>query len=237
MYASQVLQDSSVSDLAKVVESGSVDDAGGAYFGISYKYSVRRLKGSPHALSLIFDVFTAWTDLTKPALTVELEDAKQKVLEVVVLQRPIVGAGDAAHVWEIVRADLVDRSSVQTTDKPRIMRFLDWDAHGKKGTTAHMVNSASDSVLDYITSGVVGLLFFIMGIVALFVILCLFCIFGCGWSGDEYGSAQRGKRRTNHRGSGSYKGNDVEKAKGRFMTAEELGLRSGGRVVGVGKSD
>lgn len=31
--------------------------------------------------------------------------------------------------------------------------------------------------------------------------------------------------------------NDVEKAKGRFMSADELGMRSGARVVGLGKRD
>jgi hypothetical protein len=110
------------------------------------------------------------------------------------------------------------------------MNFHDWDAHGEKGTSAHLVSSASDSFLRLITSGVWSLFVFILAIIGLFVVLCLFCIFWCGSAVEyEYEKAQSGKRRAG--------ASDVENVKGRFMTAEELGLRSGARVVGVGKSD
>jgi hypothetical protein len=114
------------------------------------------------------------------------------------------------------------------------MSFLKWDSHGQVGTPSHLVNAASDSLVTYISSGAWALFVFVLAIVGLFVVLCLFCIFAFG-GGDEYGNAQKGKKGV--RRSGSWSGRDVESGKGRFRSAEELGLKAGGRVVGVGKRD
>ena len=144
----------------------------------------------------------------------------------------MMSAGDANPMYEIVRADLVPRPSSASRVKMHTMHFHDWDAHGEKGTPSHLISSTSDSFVEYISSEVWSLFVFIMATIALFVVICLFCIFGCGLGKDEYESAQHGKRRGGARGAKS----DVERGKGRFLSAEELGLR-GGRVVGVGKSD
>jgi hypothetical protein len=83
------------------------------------------------------------------------------------------------------------------------------------------------------------LFIFILAIMALFIVVCLFCIFGFGWHKDDYAEAQHGKRRSSGRsgsGKGAWGGNDVEAAR-RFKSPEELGLRGSGRVVRVGKSD
>lgn len=183
-----------------------------------------------------FDVFEAWTDLVSPAKTIKLDDTKQKVLEVVLLEPPILSPGDMVSSYEIVRAQLVPRSTVQSASKAltRTMHFHEWDAHGQKGTPSHLISKTSDASLAWITSGVASLFLFVLAVIALFVVLCLFLVFGCGcFSGDEYERAQSGKRR----GGGGVMG-DVERGKGRFLSAEELGLvRGQGRVVGVGKKD
>jgi hypothetical protein len=227
IYASQILLDTPPSTLAELVESNSLDAPGSGYFGLSYAFSLRRLQGS-QALLFRFDVFEAWTDLLDPPETVGLDDEKQKVLELVLLQRPLLSPGDVSGAYEIVRAELVQRP--KEGGKVRTMRFHDWDVHGQKGTPAHLVAKASDASLAWITSGVWSLFLFILAVIGLFVVLCLFCIFGFGGTNEyEYQRAQFGKKRG--------VSNDAEKGKGRFLSAEELGLRSGAKVVGVGKSD
>ncbi|KAF7674625.1 hypothetical protein GT037_007385 [Alternaria burnsii] len=227
MYVNQVLLDTSKDDVDKLVESNQLDNLGGAYFGASYSYSLRHLKES-NALLFYFDVMEMWTDLTSPHLTVIMDKEEQKVLEVVLLQRPLLSAGDHASAYEIIRASLVPRKNIKNPMKMH-MWFHDWDANGKKGTATHMVNSASSSFVDYISSGIWSLFIFILAVMALFVIVCLFIIFGCGLHKDDYEQAQHGKRKSGGR-------NDIESVR-RFRTPEELGLRGSGRVVGVGKSD
>jgi hypothetical protein len=229
--ANQVLLDTSVDDISKAVETYQLDTLGHVNFGLSYRYSLRRLTDSS-ALLFHFDIFEAWSDLPDPALTVKLDDVRQKVLEVVLLQRPLHSAGDMSNAYEIVRAGLVPRPSSSSKAKLHTMHYHDWDDHGEKGTPSHLVSKASDSFVEYIASGMWSLFIFIMALIALFVLLCLFCIFGCGLGQDEYESAQHGKRRSSGKGSR----NDVERGKGKFLSAEELGIR-GGRVVGVGKAD
>jgi hypothetical protein len=179
-----------------------------------------------------------WTDLTTPATTVILDDEKQKILEVLLLQRPLLSAGDPGSAYEIIRTSLIPRPAEPNSVKGPVkvsMWFRDWDAHGKKGTASHIVNSASSSFVSYISSGVWSLLIFIVAVLALFVVVCLFVILACGWHKDDYEQAQSGKRRSSGKGSGGGWG-DVEAAR-RFRSPEELGLRGSGRVVGVGKSD
>jgi hypothetical protein len=225
-------------DLSKLIASNQLD-VGGAFFGASYSYSLRHIKDSPNALLLHFDIMELWTDLTTPATTVMLDDERQKILEIVLLQRPLISAGDPGGAYEIIRASLISRPAesrnIQGLRGPAkiSMWFRDWDAHGKKGTASHIVNTASSSFVSYISSGVWSLFIFILAVLALFVVVCLFVIFACGWRKDDYEKAQSGKRRSSGKGSSW---GDVEAAR-RFRSPEELGLRGSGRVVGVGKSD
>ncbi|KAL6711425.1 hypothetical protein ACN47E_004359 [Coniothyrium glycines] len=237
VYAPQILLDTSVEDLASLVATDTLDTPGGAFFGLSYAYSVHRLPRPSAGLLFRFDVLELWTDLTTPATTIPLTDESQKMLEVVLLPRPVLSAGDASPSWEIVRAELVPRGVERTAQQGRrTMWFLDWDENGKKGTASHVLNSAEGSLIDYATSGVWSLFIFILAIMALFIVMIIFVIFACGWNKDDYRQAQHGKRKGVSRGSGTWGANDVEKAR-RFRSAEELGIRSGGTVVGVGKSD
>jgi hypothetical protein len=235
VYVNQVLLDTSKDDIEKLVASDQLDSLGGAYFGASYSYSLRHIKDS-NALVLHFDIMQLWTDLTSPALTVVMDKEEQKIMELVFLQRPLLSAGDPASAYEIIRASLIPRaeSNKGASRTPKTsMWFHDWDANGKKGTATHIVNSASSSFITYLSSGVWSLFIFILAVMALFVLVCMFCIFGCGWHEDDYERAQHGKRSS---GKGAWGGNDIEAVR-RFMTPEELGLRGSGRVVGVGKSD
>ncbi|KAH8724059.1 hypothetical protein GQ44DRAFT_618875 [Phaeosphaeriaceae sp. PMI808] len=236
IFANQVVADTSVDDVAALVESNELDNTFGASFGLSYSFALRKMKGSS-ALAFYFDVFEIWSDLTAPTITVPLKEKGQMVLEVVLLPRPLMSPGDVSRAYEIVRAELVEREGVKGSGEMRSMRFHDWDSHGHKGTTSHLVSEVSESFFDYVTSGVWTLVLFIMAIIALFVVVCLFIIFGCGFGGDEYEQAQHGKHRSSNKGSGNWAGLDVEKARGKFLSAEELGLRGGGRLVGVAKSD
>jgi hypothetical protein len=233
IYVNQILLDTSKDDMDKLVASNQLDSLGGAYFGASYSYSLSSVKDSS-ALMLHFDIMELWTDLTSPPLTIIMDKEEQKILEVVLLQRPLLSAGDPASAYEIIRASLVQRKDVRKPMKMR-MWFHDWDANGKKGTATHIVNSASTSFVDYISSGVWSLFVFILAVMALFVVVCLFIIFGCGWHKDDYEQAQHGKRKSGS-GKGSWGGNDIESVR-RFMAPEELGIRGSGKVVGIGKSD
>ncbi|EFQ85480.1 hypothetical protein PTT_19598 [Pyrenophora teres f. teres 0-1] len=239
IYVNQVLQDVSKDDMSKILVSNQLDELGGAYFGASYQYSLRRVKNS-EARVFQFDVMQLWTDLTTPPLTVVLDQPGQKMLEVVLLPRPLLSSGDPANTYEIVRAGLVPRSAEPgakgSKDSGKVsMWFLDWDANGKKGTATHIVNSTSSYFVQYLSSGMWALFVFVVAVIALFVVVCLFCIFACGWHDDDYEKAQYRKRNTGG-GKGAWAGRDVETAR-RFMSPEELGLRGSGMVVGVGKSD
>ena len=238
IYVNQVLQDVSKDDIEKLVVSNQLDDLGGAYFGASYSYSLRHLKSS-EARVLHFDIMQLWTDLTDPPLTVILDKAEQKILEVVLLPRPLLSSADPANAYEIIRANLVPRPAEMEKGSKGpgkvSMWFHDWDANGKKGTATHIVNSATSSFVDYLSSGMWALFIFIIAVIALFVVVCLFCIFACGWHDDDYEKAQYRKKKTGG-SKGAWAGRDVETAR-RFMSPEELGLRGSGTVVGVGKSD
>lgn len=224
IFANQVLLDISKDDLAKLIAENQLEVGG--YFGLSYAYSLRHIKDST-ALVFQFEISELWSDLTETPITVKLDDPAQMMLEVVLLQRPLLSAGDPGHVNEIVRTSLVQR--LGSGAHQRTMAFHDWDIHGRKGTPAHLLSSFFDAFITYMSSGVWAIFIFALSIFSLFFLICLFCIFGWGFWKGEYEQAQHGKRR-----SGGV--NDIEQAK-RFKSAEELGLRNGGRVVGVGKSD
>ncbi|KNG45446.1 hypothetical protein TW65_07696 [Stemphylium lycopersici] len=244
IYVNQVLQETSKDDISSLIQSNQLDSLGGGYFGLSYSYTLRRIQASGgKALVFHFDMMELWTDLTSPPLTVILDKAEQKMVELVLLQRPLLSPGDPASAFEIIRAKLIPRASVAAESgakrpaKKVVMWFHDWDTHGKKGTATHIVNSASSSFITYLSSGALALFVFVFAVIALFVLVCLFVIFGCGWwNEDDYEIAQHGKKNKNSSTSGAkgvWGGKDIEAAR-RFMSPEELGVRGSGRVVGVG---
>lgn len=168
LHAPQVLSDISKEDIMTLASTNQLDSPNGAFFGLSYTLSLQRLKPTSSALLLHFDVFELWTDLPSDPLTVKLLDPKQKILEVVLLQRPLLSPGDG-DAWEIVRADLVSRPTPGAKGAGvRTMKFLDWDAHGEVGTPSHLVNSASDSLMNYVSSGAWALFVFVLAVVGLF---------------------------------------------------------------------
>lgn len=118
----------------------------------------------------------------------------------------------------------------------RIMMFEDWDEYGRKGSPGHLVSSSSSGVVRYASSGFWALSAVILGVLVLFVVGVVVCVLGWERYGAEVERANLEKgRRGGSKGSGSW--TDVEKAKGRFLSASELGVRGSGSVVGVGKSD
>lgn len=186
------------------------------------------------ALVFQFDVIEIWSDLPSTPLLHKLDDANQKMLELVLLEKPVYSALEPP-AFEIIKADLVLRSrdAVAPTSSQQTMHFLDWDDHGRKGTTAHALTSFGIWLIDYLDSGVWAMFMFILVIIVLFVLVCVLCVFGWGFWEDDYAQAQHGKAREGKRRVKS----DVEiAARLPFRSAEELGL-SRGRVVGLGKSD
>ncbi|KAF1831146.1 hypothetical protein BDW02DRAFT_557512 [Decorospora gaudefroyi] len=223
IYLPQVLHDISPQDLTPLLLSSN------AHLAASYAYTLHRLP-NPAALLIHFQIMQLWTEVTSPPTTIVLDDPHQPVLELVLLRRPLLGAADPGSAYEIVRAALVPRDwSPFVTDPHPLttsMWFRDWDKHGKKGTVRHVFNSASERFVAFVGSGVWALGVFVV------VVLALFCVVGLGGR-DDYVVAQQGKRRKGGGGSA-----DLEAVGGRrFLGPEELGVRGGGRVVGVGKSD
>lgn len=216
--------------------SHETETIGGAFFGLSYTYSLNPIEKSA-AMVFQFDVTELYSDLPERPLRHKLADPRQEIIELVLLQTPVQSALEPPSM-EIIKASLVPRSSKvsSTPSYQKVMHFEDWDTHGKKGTTSHLVSSWGTSFLDYLDSGIWAIFVFLLGIIALFVVVCLFCIFGCDWCSDDYEKAQHGKARKDKRRSSGRSG-DLEMGKGRFKSAEELGLLGRGKVVGVGKSD
>jgi YD repeat-containing protein len=181
-----------------------------------------------------FDIIEIWSDLPPTPLLHKLDDADQKMLELVLLEKPVYSALEPP-AFEIIKADLVlrSRNPVASTNPQQTMHFLDWDDHGRKGTTAHALTSFGVWLIDYLDSGIWAMFMFILAIIALFVLVCVLCVFGWGFWEDDYAQAQHGKAKEGKRRGKS----DVEIAtRLPFRSAEELGL-SRGRVVGLGKSD
>ncbi|KAF2740186.1 hypothetical protein EJ04DRAFT_425246 [Polyplosphaeria fusca] len=239
IHATQVLSDFSVTDLAKLIEYGQLEaghetSSGGAIFGLSYHSSIHHAAGH-EAMVIYFDVFEVWSGLPDRPLTVQLDgkDGEQKMVKIVVLKRPVLSALESRESgWEIVTVELVSREGEKFQQE---MKFLEWDSFGQIGTPTHAASSFFSAFLEWLDSGVMALFVFIFALVGIFVVLCLFCIFGCDLCGDEYEKAQHGKKRKK-----SWPNNDLEHGKGKFRSAEELGLLGrglGGQVVGVGKSD
>ncbi|KAH9866223.1 hypothetical protein J1614_008789 [Plenodomus biglobosus] len=231
IYANQVPLSTSKSDLTTMIESNSLDSPGSAPFALSYAYSLHGIQSSPNALLFHFDILQLWSDLPSPPVTVTLDNTNQKILQVVLLQQPLVSAADPSPAYSIIRAALVPRSS-----SPQHMRqvwFHEWDAHGKSGTSLHFFNRASDAVMAYASSGVWALFIFIAALMGLFVVLCLFCCFAVGaFSGEEYDYERAQVRKRMRKRGWRAAQDDVEKGAGDVEKGRGMG-----RLVGVGKSD
>ncbi|KAF2865507.1 hypothetical protein BDV95DRAFT_623790 [Massariosphaeria phaeospora] len=246
IHAPQTLSDLSPADLSTLLSStphlfettASHETSSAPSFGLSYRLSLRRIHPWPTALLFHLDITDLHSALLSPPLSHPATDAAQQMLELVLLQRPVRSALDPSTPFEIISARLAPRPRPRNPTSSAFqhtMRFLDWDAHGRKGTPAHTVAALTASLLAFIDSGVWALLVFVFAVLALFVLVCVFCVLGCGgWREDEYGRAQTGK------GASRRKGGDVESGRGsgrgKFLSAEDLGLARA-RVVGVGKSD
>lgn len=242
MYANQVVQDLSVDQLTTTLSTGQLEasheaNLGGGFFGVSYRHSLRNVKTSNalEALVFQFDVVELYSDLTNPALQYKLGDANQKMLEILLIQKPILSASDPSPAFEILNVRLVPRSLTATSR--RTMHFLAWDDHGQIGTPSHLFSSGTSSFVSFLTSGFWALFGFVMAVIIVFIVVVLMCVFGWEFWRDDYEKAQQGK----HRRKSSVKiRSDVEsgKMRGRFKSAEELGLGlNRGEVVGMGKSD
>ncbi|ORY09973.1 hypothetical protein BCR34DRAFT_567570 [Clohesyomyces aquaticus] len=240
VYANQVVQDLSDDALAEIVSTGQLEashetNLGGGYFGLSYSQSAHHVQDFS-AILFQFDVIEIWSDLPPKALQYKLEHKDQKMLELLVLQKPVMSALEPVS-FEIIKASLVPRNHLKPSSNVQTMHFLEWDSFGQKGTVTHYFSSWGTAILDWLDSGLWALFTFVFGVMALFVIVCLVCIFGCTsfWQ-DDYAQAQHGKGRARRKKSRGHW--DVEGArKMPFKSAEELGLLGRGKVVGVGKSD
>ena len=119
----------------------------------------------------------------------------------------------------------------------------DWDTHGRKGTLAHKISGYGTRLEDYLDTGAWALFAFVGCIIAVFVVVCLLCIFGAEYCcPDEYEAAQsgKGKYRRSSRGDeewGALGGVGKRVGGMQFKTPEELGLLGRGRIVGLGKRD
>ncbi|KAF2652779.1 hypothetical protein K491DRAFT_604169 [Lophiostoma macrostomum CBS 122681] len=252
IHAIQVVQDISPDSLNTLIAtnqlevshepaSGGAGAGASAVFGLSYRSTLRQITGSA-ALLFHFDVFALHSEILDPPLAFKMESREQKVVEVVLLQRPILSAFEYPG-FEIVRAELVPRSEITSTSNAKskeqglvTMHYSDWDHHGRKGTLAHRISSYGQALEDFLDTGVWALFAFLGAVIALFVGVCLLCIFGADWCcPDEYERAQSGKRRGGASGNGQ--GGAGRLMQMQFKTPEELGLLGRGKVVGVGKSD
>lgn len=240
VYANQVLSDISADDLANLVSLNQLEASheislGGGFFGLSYRYDIRAL---PKTAAVLFqlDITELHSDLTETPIKYELKDKEQKMIQLLLLQRPVY-APQGPPTFEIIKAGLVSRSQPPLSGSPRtqrVMHFRDWDEFGHKGTPTHFFSNWGSALIDYLDSGVWALFVFFLAIIALFVVVCLFCIFGCDMCQDDYEKAQSGKARGERRRKSK---GDLETGKVVFRSAEELGLMGRGKVVGLGKSD
>ncbi|KAF2181940.1 hypothetical protein K469DRAFT_713000 [Zopfia rhizophila CBS 207.26] len=238
IYANQVVQDISDENLQAIISTGQLESShetysGGGYFGLSYSQSLRHIR---NASAFIFqlDIIEIWSDLPPTPILHKLENPNQKMLELLLLQKPVMSALEPISS-EIIKAELVSRGhhgKAQNKDQ-QVMHFLEWDSFGQKGTLTHYLSSWGSAMLNFLDSGIWALLAVIFGILLLFVLVCVICIFGCDFWQDDYSQAQHGKARGQRR---RVRG-DVEQGKVGFKSAEELGLLGRGRVVGLGKSD
>ncbi|KAF3046992.1 hypothetical protein E8E12_010059 [Didymella heteroderae] len=235
IYASQVLQDFSTEDLLAKVANNDLDTAGPSA-GLSYGTSISRITNST-ALVYRFNIFSLhFALLQHQKQPIPLSNSRQKVLELILLPRPLHSAGDSGPGWEIISIRLCEREKKGSKRRMKMMMFEDWDEFGRKGSPLHALSSSSRGVVKYAASGFWSLSITVLSFMVAFVVVVLGVVYTIEAFNGEYDQAQKGKgRRSASKGSGSW--TDVEAAKGRFLSTGELGTRSGASAVGAGKSD
>lgn len=234
LYASQVLQDFSAADLHTRIDNNDLDTAGPS-LGLSYGTSLSRITNSS-ALVYRFNIFSAhFTPAGHLPTTIPLSSSRQKVLELVLLPRPLHSAGDPGTSWEIVRIGLSARAKKGSKRPMTMMMFEDWDEFGRKGSPAHALLSSSSGVVRFAASGFWSLSVAILGFMTAFVVLVLGFTYAVERYNGVYHQAPKGNERSMSKGCGSW--TDVEAAKGKFLSVGELGGRIGGSNAGIEKSD
>ena len=235
IFASQVLQDFSTSDLHARVDANDLDTPGPS-LGLSYGASLSRITNST-ALVYRFNIFNLHFTLPEQQSTsISLSSSRQKVLELILLPRPLHSAGDAGPGWEIIAIRLSPREKKGSKRRMQMMMFDDWDEFGRKGSPVHLLSSGSSSVMRYANSGFWSLSVAILGFMVAFVVLVLGAVYAVEKCSGEFGQAGKGKaRRSASKGGGSW--TDVEAAKGKFLSVSGPGGRVGGSAAGVEKSD
>ncbi|KAF2643988.1 hypothetical protein P280DRAFT_466696, partial [Massarina eburnea CBS 473.64] len=137
IYANQVLSDLSTSSLTEIIASGQLEatnqltTSGGGSFGLSYRQTLQDVTTSQGASGLEvkvfhFDVFGLYSDLTTPPTKYPMDRKEQKILEILLLQRPLLSAADPAPTYEILSAKLIPRPHARPATQ-RTMHFLSWD--------------------------------------------------------------------------------------------------------------
>ncbi|KAI8943190.1 hypothetical protein NX059_001219 [Plenodomus lindquistii] len=227
IHANQVPLSLSSSDLASMIESNDLDTPGSASFALSYAYSLNAISNSPNALLFHFDVMEMYVDVPGQDVTVVLDAPAQKMLEILLLRRPLLSAGDAAPSYEMLRAELVSRD--RGARRMRKMWYRDWDENGRVNTFAHFVACVKGGFVRYVNSSVWALSIFILALMGLFVVVCSLCCLAMG-EGHAYEKAQARKRMR----SRGWVREDEERERGRGDL--ETGRRMEG-LLGVGKSD
>ncbi|KAF3049281.1 hypothetical protein E8E11_004099 [Didymella keratinophila] len=146
IYASQVLQDYSTSDLHSRIENNDLDTSGPSV-GLSYGTSLSQITNST-AQVYRFNIFSLHFTLPNQApSTIPLSSSRQKVLELILLPHPLHSAGDAGPGWEIIAIRLSPREKKGSKRRMRMMMFEDWDEFGRKGSPAHLLSSGSSGVI------------------------------------------------------------------------------------------
>lgn len=205
--------------------------------GLSYGTSLHTVINST-ALIFRFNIFGAYFPLTTPPTSFSLDNTRQKVLELIFLPRPLQSPADTGSGWEIISARLRAREPKGSKHAMKMMLFEEWDDFGKKGSPWHAVKSAEGGVVGYAGRGIWQASGVVLGVVVLFMGLVVVGVLWCeGRTGAfEKASEGHGSRggRGKSQGSGSWA--DVEKAGSRLLSAGDV-IKSGGSVVGVGKSD
>ncbi|KAJ4370178.1 hypothetical protein N0V86_008914 [Didymella sp. IMI 355093] len=226
IYASQVLQDYSTEELHAKVESNDLDTAGPS-LGLSYGTSLHRITNST-ALVYRFNIFSLHFALPIPTI-IPLSNSHQKVLELILLPRPLYSAGESGLGWEIIDIRLSEREKKGSKRRMKMMMFEDWDEFGRKGSPSHLVSSSSSGVMKYAASGFWSLSITILAFMVAFVVIVLGVVYAIETYNGEYDKAQKGK------GSGNW--TDVEAATGKFMSTGRQSMRDGGSAVGASKSE
>ncbi|PVI01055.1 hypothetical protein DM02DRAFT_613923 [Periconia macrospinosa] len=221
IHSNQVLSDLSASSLSDIISTGQLDastqlpTSGGVSFGVSYRISLQDIKlststftaTSPKSSStpsppplkaklLHLDIFEIHSALTTPPTAYPLDRKEQKILELVLLQTPLLSALSPSPAYILHSAKLIPRPhAIKIPASQQTMHYLSWDAYGRKGTPTHFLSRVAVGFANWISSGFLAILLFVLGVVVLFVGIALVCTFGWGFWRGEYESAQVGKRR------------------------------------------